>query len=148
MVFCFTGSADRLHLFCSAIEAEQLCKVGIRLQCKINLILLRRRQRLFVAKGRQNIHIKIFFGLRRRTISAVAQEEIAAPENLLFFPSKVILVDMVSSHVLRRIPFERRDNDLEEITVKRIVPEEICFFLDFFVVIDILLQVQVLSLIT
>lgn len=55
---------------------------------------------------------------------------------------------MVSSHVLRRIPFERRDNDLEEITVKRIVPEEICFFLDFFVVIDILLQVQVLSLIT
>ena len=44
--------------------------------------------------------------------------------------------------MLRRVPFEGGNEQVEEIAIEGIVAEKICFFLNFLVVIDVLLQVE------
>ena len=49
---------------------------------------------------------------------------------------------MIACHMLRRVPFEGGNEQVEEIAIEGIVAEKICFFLNFLVVIDVLLQVE------
>ena len=46
--------------------------------------------------------------------------------------------------MLRRVPFEGRNEQVEEIAIEGIVAEKICFFQNFLVVIDVLLQVEII----
>ena len=139
--------ADSGEFLRRRVQTERVLKFVLGLKRQIYLVREILHSDVAPAIRRQDVNIEVAFRLRRTAFPRQAHKEIAFPENIVGIPVQVVFVNLKAGDILLRFPFQAVVHRFIEITVELSVSHNGGFLLDFFVVINDLIHVNVILVI-
>ena len=140
------GAGRRRHLTSASIEPQRVLELLVAMRQfekdfigELLVLEVRRLERL------EEVEVEVPWRLRRRTLVGCAEEQVAPAGDLVVPPLDLVFPNLVAPDVGRQVgQFQHTGQGVEVVLVKVRVGQRFGLVLDFGVVVDGLLQVQVI----